>query len=95
MKNVVNVPKQKINKFWFKITFVFIYKSFTKRGRSTIANGWKRQKVVMISSTGTIRIFGANACTIFKKILTCANACTWHNHVNGGGGRFEAISENL
>jgi hypothetical protein len=49
----------------------------------------------MISSTGTIRIFGANACTIFKKILTCANACTWHNHVNGGGGRFEAISENL
>lgn len=80
---------------WFKIIFVFIWKSFTKNRRSTSANGWKRQKVVMILSNGTIRILGANACIVPKFFLTCANACTWRNHVNGGGEGFETILKDL
>lgn len=49
----------------------------------------------MISSNGTIKILGANACTAPKFFLTFANACTQHNHANRGGEGFETILKYL
>jgi hypothetical protein len=72
----------------------FICKSFTKR-RSTCANGWKRQRIVMISSNWTIKKIEVNTCIILNFFLTCANPCTRHNHVNRSGEGFKTTREDF
>jgi hypothetical protein len=56
--------KEKINTSRFIINFVFGWKSLTKWGRSTFANGSRKQKASMVSSDGTIKMFITNAHTV-------------------------------
>jgi hypothetical protein len=46
----------------FKITFVLEWKSTTKGGRSTLASGWKKQRIPMVLSNGVATLFGGSAC---------------------------------
>jgi len=69
-----------INASWFKVTFVFGWKSSIKKGRLTSTNGCKKQKATMVSLNGTTKMFGNNACTTRTYFLTCVNAHVQHNH---------------
>ncbi len=67
----------------------------TKRGTSTFVDRWKRQNAIMVSSDGTIEMFGTNACIVWMYSLTCASAHVWHSWANGGGKLSKTISKDL
>jgi hypothetical protein len=35
-----------------------------ERGRSTSTNGWKRRRIIMVSSNGVAGLLGARACIV-------------------------------
>jgi hypothetical protein len=67
-------------------------KIVNKRGRLTFADGWKRQKVIEISSDG-IEMLKTNACTTQTYSPTYASAHVWHNCADGSGKGSENIFE--
>jgi hypothetical protein len=51
----------KINVFRSKKTSISIWESLTKRGKSTVANGWGRQRTFVVSLDGAANVFGTSA----------------------------------
>jgi hypothetical protein len=56
--------KVEINVFQFKITSISIWKSSTKKGKSTSKNEWRKQRTPMVSSNGVASVFEASACIV-------------------------------
>jgi hypothetical protein len=50
-----------INVFRSKMTSISRWKSLTKGRRSTLANGWGRQKTPVVSLDGVVSVFVASA----------------------------------
>ncbi len=76
--------KEKKNAFWSKITSVSRWKSSTKGGRSTLASGWRRQRIIIFLSNGVARVFIIKACIAWTYALTWGRAHARCNCANGG-----------
>jgi len=87
--------KVKINVSFSKTRFVSGWKLLTKGGRSTLANGWRWQRVTMVLVDGATKVLGANAHIVQTYSPTWANAHVRHYHADGGGIRSGAIFEDL
>ncbi len=64
-------------------------------GELTFTNKWKKRRVVVISSDGTIKMLEANAHIVQMYFLPSVNAHVQHSCANGGGKGFEVIFKNL
>jgi hypothetical protein len=53
--------KVEINVFRSKMTSISIWESLTKGGKSTVTNGWGRQRILVVSLDGATNVFGTSA----------------------------------
>ncbi len=81
--------------FGFKKPLFLDGNHYKKGGTLISIDGWKKQRVVMVLLNGIVGMLGTNACIIQTYFLTCASACAWWNHANGGGKRSKTIFENI
>lgn len=78
-----------------KTISIFGWKSSTKRGRSTLANGWRWWRAKMVFIDKATRMLEANACIAQTYFPTWPSAHAQHNHVNGSRVKFSVIFKNL
>ncbi len=87
--------KVEINASQSKATFVFRWKSSTKRGISTSTSGWKKQRTHVVSSNGVIGVLGTSTHIAWTYSLAGARACAQHNCANRGGVGSNVNSKHL
>jgi hypothetical protein len=68
--------KAEMNVSWSKVTSISWWKSSTKRGRSTLTNGWKTQRTHAALSNGTTIVFRISVHTAWTYSLT------WHYQIS-------------
>jgi len=81
----------KINAFVSKTRSIFGWKSLTKGGKLTSANGWRWRRAKMVVADKATKMLEANACIVWTYIPTWISARAQHNHVDGGGVKFNVI----
>jgi len=66
--------KAEINASWSKITFILGWKLSTKERRSTLASGWKKQRILRVLSNGATCVLEVNARIAWTYSPTIARA---------------------